>query len=57
MTLNVEYKDVPMLYGGSVTAENIKTIMSIDACQGVLVGGASLDITQMLEIIECITYC
>jgi triosephosphate isomerase len=55
--LNVKYKDVPMLYGGSVTAENIKTIMSIDACQGVLVGGASLDITQMLEIIECITYC
>jgi triosephosphate isomerase (TIM) len=57
LRLNVKYKDIPMLYGGSVTAENIKTIMSLDACQGVLVGGASLDITQMLEIIECITYC
>lgn len=55
--LDAHLADIPMLYGGSVTADNIKSIMSIDACQGVLVGGASLDITQMLEIIECITYC
>lgn len=55
--LDADLADIPMLYGGSVTAENIKSIMSIGACQGVLVGGASLDINQMLEIIECITYC
>jgi triosephosphate isomerase len=35
--------DVPVLYGGSVTAENIKSFTTMPAISGALVGGASLD--------------
>lgn len=33
----------PILYGGSVTAQNVSDILSLDAVSGVLVGSASLD--------------
>jgi len=35
--------DVPVLYGGSVTAENIQPYLNMPAIAGALVGGASLD--------------
>jgi triosephosphate isomerase len=35
--------DVPILYGGSVKADNAGKIMSVAGVAGVLVGGASLD--------------
>jgi hypothetical protein len=49
--------DIHMLYGGSVNEKNISMINSIETCSGVLVGGASLKVKQLLEIIKCITYC
>lgn len=50
-------QDVPLLYGGSVNENNIAMVNNIADCSGVLIGGASLKIKQLLEIIKCITYC
>ncbi len=44
--------NIPLLYGGSVKSSNIKEIMSIDNVNGVLVGGASLDFTEFIQIIN-----
>ena len=41
----------PLLYGGSVKPENIVSIASIDAVDGVLVGSASLDATTFAKLI------
>lgn len=44
---------VPMvLYGGSVTAENVGEFTHMDAIDGVLVGGASLHAEQFTQIIQ-----
>ena len=43
---------VSMLYGGSVSEENIKTILAIPHVSGVLVGGASLDITKVNKMLK-----
>lgn len=40
-----------VLYGGSVTAENVNSFTQSDAIDGVLVGGASLDAEQLSKII------
>ncbi len=48
---------LPLLYGGSVTPENIKSINNIKEGQGVLIGGASLKIEQLLEITQCTVCC
>ncbi len=45
-------KQSPLLYGGSVTAENAKSILSVNNIDGVLVGGASLDIAGFSQIIQ-----
>jgi triosephosphate isomerase len=37
----------PLLYGGSVTPQNAKGILDLDNVDGVLVGGASLDVHSM----------
>lgn len=42
----------PFLYGGSVTAENIKSYTSKEEIDGVLVGGASLDPHKFGKIIN-----
>lgn len=44
--------DVPLLYGGSVKAQNAAEIMSLDAVDGVLVGGASLDAAGFWSIYQ-----
>jgi triosephosphate isomerase len=49
--------NVPLLYGGSVTLDNIKAINNIKEGQGVLIGGASLKVEQLLEITQCIVCC
>lgn len=41
-------KNVKVLYGGSVSEKNAKKFLSV--CDGLLVGGASLDIAKFLEI-------
>ena len=42
----------PLLYGGSVNAENIAKICAIKGCNGVLVGTASWDASSFLELIS-----
>ncbi|MEO7714505.1 MAG: triose-phosphate isomerase [Gemmatimonadaceae bacterium] len=41
--VGVEALDIPLLYGGSVTAANAAALLEADQVDGLLVGGASLD--------------
>jgi len=41
-----------VLYGGSVTSSNVKTFTNMPNIDGLLVGGASLDPSEFLEIIK-----
>jgi triosephosphate isomerase (TIM) len=45
-----ELLDVPVLYGGSVKAENAAELLAEDAVDGALVGGASLDVDSFTRI-------
>lgn len=47
--------DVPILYGGSVNERNIEMFAKMELCQGVLVGGASLNTKSLMDITKCIT--
>ena len=42
----------PLLYGGSVNAENIAKICAIRGCDGVLVGTASWDVHNFINLIR-----
>lgn len=44
--------NVPVLYGGSVDAENATSYLSLEGIDGVLVGGASLTADSFLSIVE-----
>lgn len=46
------FDDKPVLYGGSVTSKNIKLIQDLNFFKGVLVGRASLDPVEFIEIIK-----
>lgn len=43
---------IPVLYGGSVNDKNAGEILSIDAVDGALIGGASLDVDKFLAIAD-----
>ena len=43
-----------ILYGGSVNEKNAKSLFSMPDVDGGLVGGASLDAKQFVEIVKCI---
>ena len=43
-----------LCYGGSVNAKNAKDLMAIEGCNGLLIGGASLDAHEFLQIIETV---
>ena len=43
-------------YGGSVKPENIKEYMAQEDIDGALVGGASLDATSFLQLLEAGIY-
>jgi triosephosphate isomerase len=43
---------VPILYGGSVTPENVAEIAKLEDVDGVLVGGASLKIDSFMKIVR-----
>ena len=45
---------ITVLYGGSVSPSSVKEILAIDEVNGVLVGGASLKITDFIDICEFI---
>jgi triosephosphate isomerase len=44
--------DIPIIYGGSVNPKNISALMTERDINGVLVGGASLDIESFIRIIR-----
>ena len=41
-----------LLYGGSVNEKNIKEILSINSCDGVLIGSAALNVLNFIKMIE-----
>ena len=43
---------VPILYGGSCNSENARSILEQQNVNGLLIGGASLDVNHFLKIIE-----
>ena len=43
---------VPILYGGSVTAKNIQSFLGPDKAQGALVGAASLDAQEFIALVK-----
>lgn len=47
-------EQLPLLYGGSVNEKNAKALFSMPDVDGGLVGGASLNAKQFLEIVTCI---
>lgn len=46
--------DLPVLYGGSVTAENAEDFIGQSGINGALIGGASLNIEDFLKIIKSV---
>jgi triosephosphate isomerase len=46
---------VPILYGGSVTAENAKEFICRSNVDGLLVGGASLSLASFMQIVDNVT--
>ena len=48
--LRKTYRDVSILYGGSVTPENAKELLNAENIDGALVGGASLDAASFARI-------
>ena len=44
-----------IIYGGSVTSDNISEVLIIKEVDGVGVGGASLDLSNFLRIINAIS--
>lgn len=47
-----KYEKVEVLYGGSVTSENVKGFVIKEVISGVLVGGASLDPEEFTKIVN-----
>lgn len=52
LDIKSELNGVSVLYGGSVTANNVKSFTQMSNIDGVLVGGASLDANEFSEIIK-----
>ena len=50
-------KIAPVLYGGSVKPENAEELMLLGGCDGFLVGGASLNAEQFVQIVSNVDGC
>ncbi len=50
----VEATTLPILYGGSVNEKNASSLFAMPDVDGGLVGGASLNAHQFVEIVKCI---
>jgi triosephosphate isomerase len=48
------FTTTPILYGGSVKADNAKELIMIKNVDGFLVGGASLEVDSFLKISQCL---
>ncbi|STX30092.1 triosephosphate isomerase [Legionella beliardensis] len=51
---NADAATVPLLYGGSVNEKNAEALFAMPDVDGGLIGGASLNARQFVEIIKCI---
>ena len=51
--LGDEARDMRLLYGGSVNSANAGELLAIEDVDGMLVGGASLDVDHFWHIVEC----
>lgn len=51
-TLKEKLGEVEVLYGGSVTSENVKAFVQRDNINGVLIGTASLDSQELVKIVD-----
>jgi triosephosphate isomerase (TIM) len=52
----INHKDaIPFIYGGSVNSTNAVSFLTDDCCDGLLIGGASLDPKEFATIINNIT--
>ncbi|MCX7914492.1 MAG: triose-phosphate isomerase, partial [Thermodesulfovibrionales bacterium] len=47
-----EEEKIRIIYGGSVTPENIDSLMACESIEGVLVGGASLNVDSFSRIVK-----
>lgn len=45
-------QEVRVLYGGSVTTDNAASILAVEGIDGLLIGGASLDVHAFAEIVK-----
>ncbi|MCL6096796.1 MAG: triose-phosphate isomerase [Patescibacteria group bacterium] len=53
VSVKIKSKNVEkVLYGGSVTSQNVKSFTGMENIDGVLVGGASLDAEEFIKIIH-----
>ncbi len=50
--IRTQFPTTPLLYGGSVSSTNITEIFALENVDGVLVGGACLDVDQMNILAE-----
>ncbi len=48
----VSLTKAPLLYGGSVNENNIKEILSVKYCGGVLIGSAALKVENFIKLIK-----
>lgn len=51
--IKIKYNKVKTLYGGSVNYNNISNILNIPNVDGVLIGGASLNLQEIQSILGC----
>jgi triosephosphate isomerase len=47
-------KQIPILYGGSVKPENAKKLIEVEGVDGFLIGGSSLKLEILYNIIEIV---
>jgi triosephosphate isomerase len=50
--VSAEHKPVRIIYGGSVNSDNIKDVLLCDKIEGVLIGGASLELQRFWRVIR-----
>ena len=53
--LNLDIKNISILYGGSVNSDNSKSLIQIDNVDGFLIGGASLNSDSFFEIVSMVS--
>jgi len=56
LTIKKSFKNIPILYGGSVNSQNAQLYIQKAGFQGLLVGGASLNSKEFLKIVKSIDF-